>query len=117
MNKKILPYCFIASVVIGSSIYTMQKLGVQLPKLINNYVNDFLIVPIVLIPCLYVLRWSRANKSYTIPLGAVLYFCALYSVLFEYLLPKFHVRYTADFIDVGLYFIGGLIFYYLQQKE
>ncbi len=117
MRKKILQYYFFTSVLVGSIIYILQKLRVKLPSIINNYVNDFLIIPIVLIICLFVLRWSRGDKSYKIPIGVVLLICVFYSVFFEYFLPKFYPRYTADIVDVLLYFVGGVVFYWLQFIE
>ena len=117
MQKGILPYYFYISVAVGSFIYTAQQFGISLPKIVNNYVNDFLILPIVLTICLFILRWSRGDKGYTIPIGVIMYICAFYGVVFEYLLPKFHSRYTTDFIDVFLYFLGGVVFYFLQKKR
>ncbi len=117
MQKRILSYYFYISVAVGSFIYLAQQFEITLPKIVNNYVNDFLILPIVLTICLFILRWSRGDKSYTIPLGVIIYICAFYGVIFEYLLPKFHPRYTADFIDVFLYFISGVVFYFLQKKD
>ena len=115
MRKRVLPYYFAFSIVIGSFIYVTQKLAIKLPVIVNNYVNDFLIIPIVLIFCLYVLRWSRSDSKYQISIGVILYLCCFYAVVFEYVLPKFHPRYTADMIDVVLYFIGGVVFYRLQK--
>ena len=117
MQKRILLYYFFISVALGSFIYTAQQLKIALPKIVNNYINDFLILPIVLTVCLFILRWSRRNKSYTIPIGVIIYICVFYGVFFEYLLPKFHPRYTADFIDAFLYFLGGIVFYFLQKKK
>lgn len=117
MKQSILTYYFILSTVVGSLIYSAQKTQVQLPKIVNNYINDFLIIPIVLTVCLYILRYSKHDKMYQIPLLAILYLCVLYSVFFEAILPRFHERYTADSIDVVLYFLSGLMFYFLQKKE
>ena len=117
MHKRVLPYYFVFSLAIGSLIYLAQKLAIELPVIVNNYVNDFLIIPIVLIVSLYVLRWSRNDANYQISIGAILYLCSFYAVIFEYVLPKFHPRYTADIIDVVLYFMGGIIFYYLQKHS
>ena len=117
MHKKILTYYFIASVIIGSLIYIAQKLLIELPTFVNNYVNDFLIIPIVLTVSLFILQWSRSDKNYQIPLGVIFYICVLYSVLFEVIFPKYYTRYTADMLDVILYFIGGFVFFVLQKKE
>ena len=115
MQRKVLSYYFIFSLIIGSLIYITQKTKIQLPNIINNYVNDFLIIPIILIPSLFILQWSRGDKNYRISFWIILYICGLYSLLFEFLIPQYHSRYTADLIDVILYFAGGLVFYYLQN--
>lgn len=116
MNRFLKGY-FIASLLIGLTVYIAQKSKYLLPDIIRFYLNDFLIIPIVLTISLYILRWSKNNKNYYIPLSIVLYSCFLYSFLFEYFLPKFHARYTSDFIDVILYFASGIIFYILQKNN
>ncbi|WGH76737.1 hypothetical protein P8625_06170 [Tenacibaculum tangerinum] len=115
MQQKALPYYFIISVTVGTLIYSAQKLGVKLPSVVNNYVNDFLIIPIVLTICLFILQWSRGDKSYQISLGVILYICVVYSIVFELILPNYYSRYTADVIDVMLYFAGGFVFFVLQK--
>jgi len=117
MKAKILVYYFAFSIVLGTFIYFAQKLAIQLPRFVRFYVNDFLIIPIILIASLFILRWSRNDKNYQISIWIILYLCGLYSIIFEYFLPQFHSRYTADTIDVILYFAAGLIFYYLQKNE
>ena len=116
MNKKLSLFC-IASFIVGSIVYTFQYFNYTLPKIINNFLNDFLITPIVLYICLWVLILIRKDKYFTISLVMVLYVCAFYSFIFEYIAPKFLVRYTADIIDIILYFLGGIIFYILQKKN
>lgn len=112
-----LRYYFVFSILLGTFIYFAQKLSIQLPRIVRFYVNDFLIIPIILTTSLFILRWSRNNKSYKISFWIILYLCTLYSIIFEYYLPQFHPRYTADSIDVILYFASGLIFYYLQKNN
>ena len=106
----------IVLVSIGTCIYILQKLQLSLPNWINFYVNDFLIVPITLLISLLVLQKTKNRKNYQIPWYYIVYVCGLYSVFFEYYLPKVNQRYTADLIDVGLYFLGGLFFYWHRQR-
>lgn len=115
MKKKLI-YYFIFSVLIGSSIYTCQKLGVMLPSIVNFYVNDFLIIPMILTVILFIVKKAKNQPQKTISLLNILYLCMMYSFFFEYWLPKFHVRYTSDVIDVGLYFLSGVVFYFLQKE-
>lgn len=115
MNKRLTIYC-ISSFILGLIIYLFQYFKIYLPKIINNYFNDFLIIPIVLFICLLFLRWSRNNKNFTLSLSIILYFCFMYSILFEFVFSKFLARYTKDYIDIILYFAGGILFYKLQNK-
>ena len=114
--KKALYIYFLFSVFVGTSIYFAQKLNIILPKVVQFYLNDFLIIPIVLITCLFILRRSKSDGNYQIPIWVVLYICSIYALLYEYFLPKYNSRYTADIIDVFLYFISGLIFFFLQKS-
>ena len=116
MNKK-LYYYFIFSIIIGTSVYFCAFFNFQLPKLVRNYLNDFLIVPIVLYTSLQILKWSKNDKNYTLSLPIILYTCFLYSFLFEFIFPKYLARYTKDFIDVIVYFASGFVFYYLQKTK
>ena len=117
MKGTLITYYYIFSLLLGIAIYFGQLYQVPLPRIVRFYINDFLIVPIILTTSLFILRWSRNDKNYQISIWIVLYLCALYSVIFEYFLPKFHLRYTADSIDVILYFASGLIFYILQKNK
>jgi len=114
MNKALRIY-ILFSVFAGTSIYILQKQNVQLPRIINNYVNDFLIIPIILFISLHLLKWSKNSKNYTLPLALILYLCLLYSILFEFILPNYLARYTKDYIDIIAYFAGGFVFYFLQK--
>ena len=113
--KKTLVYYFYFSIFIGTTIYLCEKMDVVLPDLFRFYVNDFLIIPIVLTIVLWVVRKSQNNVILQISFWKVVYICGFYSILFEFYLPKIHPRYTSDFVDVFLYFISGLLFYILQK--
>ena len=113
--KKILLYYFLFSLFTGTVVYIFQSLSIPLPKIIRIYLNDFLIIPIILFICLQVLKWSKNDKNYNISLPIILYLCFLYSLLFEFIFPTYLARYTKDFVDVILYFAGGFVFYYLQK--
>lgn len=116
MNNVLKIYCFI-SLIVGTVIYICQKQHIIFPKIVNNYVNDFLIVPICLTISLALLRITRNNENYYLKLPLVLYLAGFYSILFEVILPAFKSRYTSDFIDVLLYFISSIVFYTFQTKQ
>lgn len=116
MKKSVTSY-FIGSLIIGTGIYLSSTLGIVLPRVVRFYVNDFLIIPMVLTVLLYIVRKAQNKCQKTISLFNILYLCLLYSVLFEFWLPKFHQRYTYDIIDVCLYFLSGILFYFLQKEK
>lgn len=108
---------FICSLLIGIFIYLSSSFNFILPGFIRFYVNDFLIIPIVLFVCLQVLKWSKNDKNYKISLPIILYLCLLYSILFEFIFPNYLARYTKDYLDILLYFAGGMVFYQLQKID
>ncbi|MEO9569753.1 MAG: hypothetical protein ABJH82_03770 [Polaribacter sp.] len=115
--KKILSYYIIFSIIIGAFIYFSAFLNIQLPRITRHYVNDFLIIPIVLYICLQVLKWTKNNENYTLSLPIIFYLCLMYSILFEFIFPKYLARYTKDVVDIILYFASGFLFYYLQKLK
>ena len=115
--KKVLFYYFLFSIIIGSFIYFSSVFNIQLPRIIRHYVNDFLIVPIILYISLQVLKWSKNDNNYTLNIWVILYVCLMYSILFEFIFPKYLARYTKDVIDIILYFASGFLFYYLQKNN
>jgi len=98
-------------------IYVMQQIGLPLPRLVNNYVNDFLCMPIVLFICQFIVRKIKSSNTIIIPLPVILLITAYFSFYFEYYLPNFNFRYTGDFIDVILYFLGAAFFYWTQNSS
>jgi hypothetical protein len=113
--KKALLYYFYFSVFTGTLIYFLQYYNVPLPRIIRFYLNDFLIIPIILFISLQVLKWSKNEKNHIISLPVILYLCLMYSILFEFIFPKYLARYTKDFVDVILYFASGFLYYKLQK--
>ena len=111
MGKKI--YILMAMLAFG--IFIMQKTGLYLPEIFNNYANDLLCLPLVLGFISSIIRRFKKDESFILPLSFVLIMAAYYSVYFEYYLPKINERYTSDWIDVLLYF-GGAIGFYSYEK-
>ena len=115
--KNLLFKYFIFSLLLGTTIYLCNYFNFNLPRFVRFYVNDFLIVPIVLFICLQILKRTKNDKNYIISLPLTLYVCLMYTVLFEYIFPRYLERYTKDIIDIILYFASGFLFYTLQKKQ
>jgi len=102
---------------VALSIYTMQRLNYPLPTLINNYVNDLLCLPLLLATMEFIIKRLKKDKYFKFPIGFVIFLASYYSIYFEYYLPTVNARYTADWIDVILYFVGGLTFYFSEKHK
>lgn len=109
---------FLFAVFIFLSILSLLYFNMNLPEWVTSYVNDFLCMPIVLTICLKAVHIIKKDKSTRLDLFTIASLTTFYSVYFEWYLPQVEPRYTADWLDVVMYFTGALVFYYLQhQKE
>ena len=108
---------YFTMVFIALTIYTMQRLQVSLPFLVNNYGNDLLYLPLVLGAIEFLIRRLKRDSSFKLSLGFVIFLACAYSIYFEYYLPKVNTRYTADCVDVILYFVGGIGYFFIGNKR
>jgi hypothetical protein len=95
----------------------LLNLPVQLPVFFSSYLNDLLCMPVVLSICLFLIRKISREKDLRISLFSAFSLAALYSVYFEVYLPEVNPRYTADVLDVCMYFAGALIFWLVQKND
>lgn len=107
---------FYSSVLVATFIYFADRLQLPLPNWVCFYVNDFLCMPIVLGICLAVIRIYKKTETLYVPLTVIFVLTTYFSVYFEWFMPKVNTRYTFDFIDIGLYFLGALLFFRFQKK-
>jgi hypothetical protein len=115
-NMKLIHYFFVFV-----SIWLFYKIlhfyGLNL-TLLDNYLDDVLLLPIVLCFALLIQRKLIAKNSnfrfHTfLIIFSVLYFC----LMFEGIIPRFNKNYTADWLDCLAYAIGGFVFYQIQTKK
>lgn len=102
---------------VAGVIYCCQRLNVSIPDWVNNYVNDLICMPIVLYVCQTSVRYLRKEKHIFLPFPLILFIAVGYSIYFEYFLPERNLRYTADAVDVVLYGMGALFFYFMENRE
>ena len=103
--------------LIALTIYAMQRLQMSLPTIINNYVNDLLFLPLTLGAITCIIRWLKKDVFFELSFVFVLLLSGFYSFYFEYYLPQFNSRYTADWIDVILYFSGAFAYFFIEKME
>jgi hypothetical protein len=106
----------IGMICIATAVYVTSLLGFQLPHLISDYLNDLLCMPIVLSLCLAALRLMKKDNQIYITPSMIIVLTLYYAFHFEWLLPRYMVRYTSDAIDVLLYIIGAIVFYRIQKQ-
>ncbi|MCT4581561.1 MAG: hypothetical protein N4A35_09105 [Flavobacteriales bacterium] len=107
---------FIVFSVVYLFVQLFRKLEVQLPELLNSYGTDLLFMPLLLSFALWMTRLIKRDHALTLTLPMLLVTFLFVSFIFEYYLPARSSIYTADKIDVVMYFLGGIIFYYLQNR-
>ena len=108
---------YFTMVFIALTIYTMQRLNLSLPTIVTNYANDLLYLPLVLGAIEFIIRRLKRDSSFKLSLGFVIFLACAYSIYFEYYLPKANARYTADWIDVFLYLVGGIGYFFIGNKR
>lgn len=99
------------------SVYSMQQLHLPLPAVVNNYANDLLYLPLVLGAIEFLIRNLKKDTYFKLPLRFIIFLACSYSFYFEYYLPKVNTRYTADWIDVTLYFLSGLAYFFVGKRK
>lgn len=108
-------YYFWTFLCIAIAIYVLQHLAIDLSYFIKNHLNDLLCLPIVLKVCQSVIQYVKSDDTIYLTFLQIFMVCLGYSIFFEWYLPSYHPRYTADYIDVLLYNIGGVVFYGIEN--
>jgi hypothetical protein len=114
--KTLLNKWFIAGFLIWAIAISARKMSHPLP-VINGYIGDALAIPVIANLGLWFQRmFIIKNDYYVLGVKHVVFIVIYVSLAFEGLLPLLSKTYTADWIDVLLYMIGGLFFYVVMNK-
>lgn len=97
--------------ITAGTIYYRQSVNLSLPWYVNDYLNDLLLMPLVLGLLSFTIRYLKNDSSFQFSLSFIIGLALYYSLYFEYYLPEVNPRYTGDWIDILLYFFGGFLFY------
>ena len=95
----------------------LQKIfHISIPFL-DNWLDPFLSIPILLGLILMERRWFYKNKkSYSFSILETVIAVLFFSFVFEILFPKWSDGFTFDWWDFLAYGLGGLFFYFFQNK-
>ncbi len=89
------------------------------PDFVRYYLTDLMFVPTMGIFALIVVRYLKRDSTIRIPAFVVFVQVVLVSMFFEWYLPNYSGKvgwYTADMVDVLMYFFGGFIFLFAQKR-
>ena len=104
------PYFLIA--ILLYLIVHLGRFGWYEPiKIVNSYLTDLLCMPIILTFCLAGIRLLKRIPTYVLTLPMIVAMTTFYAILFEYYLPNANSKYTADFVDVIMYFAGAGLYW------
>ena len=113
---RLLNATFILYALIFIIFEALKFTGVHFPEWATSYLNDFLCMPIILTICLKMVHYLTKDRSIKISIAQALVLTCFYAIYFELILPQFVDRYTADLVDVLLYFTGATLFLCLQAS-
>jgi hypothetical protein len=114
--KTLLNKWFIAGCLIWLIVFIMRKLN-HPPPFVNGYIDDAVAIPVIANLGLWFQRVVIIkNNYYVLSKWHVVFITAYVALIFEGLLPWFSKAYTADWIDILLYIIGGVFFYKMMNK-
>lgn len=102
------------------ALYFIVRLGrayFEFPYFIKNYFTDLICMPIILMVCLTGVRLIKKQSDLQLNFWHIAIVLAQFIFIFEIILPKQSMRYTGDWIDAVMYFIGAIVFYFLQQPK
>lgn len=99
-------------------VFYLAKINHHPILFLQGYFTDLLAVPVIANLGLWFQRIFTYKRSiYILKPGHVIFIVIYLCLVFEWLLPKyFPHRFTGDWIDVLLYFLGGLFFLKLMNK-
>lgn len=91
----------------------------ELPSFVKFQLTDLIFVPAMSTFALVFTRLIKRDQSLLIPKLTILLLVICMSFLFEWYLPTYGYAdniYTADYLDVVMYGLGGLIYLFVQER-
>ena len=116
MRRTLTNPVFLVCVMLASVNQILEKgFGIFLP-LVHSYLDDLLCFPIVLTLGLAMYRYFKPD--YLLNGWHMLFTFLLYSIYFEWYLPKVSSSATSDPVDILMYLVGLTVFgYFINQND
>jgi hypothetical protein len=104
------------SIVVWVMFHFSNTVGLN-STFLNSYLDDFLAIPIVLGGILVLFRkYFFKTSNYTFSTFQVWSVVLIFSIYFEVIAPKLKPEFTADWVDVMCYLLGGFVFQLVLNK-
>jgi hypothetical protein len=87
----------------------------EIPFFLKNYFTDLLCMPITLTISLVLLQVIKRDDRLRLTPIMIISLTIFYAYLFEYYAPSTSSNFTADWLDVLMYCIGSLFFWFWQK--
>jgi hypothetical protein len=104
----------------GIFLYVLQLLAkfnyILLSSWYVNYAADVVCLPLILSITLVLIRKIKRWPFFYLTNGMFVVAISYTSILFEWILPRYFTKYTADIVDIVMYLVGLIIFYFVQQR-
>ncbi len=115
--REILRPWLIILLLIGLSHQVSEKIFYINFRLVDNYLDPLLLMPVILHLCLWEKRvlYKKGNEFTFTTIQLVVYFVFI-SIVSEYFLPKWKPGFTSDIWDVFCYGVGTLFFAIFLNK-
>ncbi|TWJ01595.1 hypothetical protein JN11_01746 [Mucilaginibacter frigoritolerans] len=114
--KTLLNPWFIIGCLTWAIVLVLRRTSHPLPY-INGYINDVFAIPVIANLGLWFNRvFIIKSNHYVLSKRQVAFIVIYVAIVFEGFLPYLSKTYTADWIDVLLYILGGLFFYRVMNK-
>lgn len=108
---------FIVLLILYAVHLSIKYNSIVVPVWISSYVADLLCVPFILSLFVMIVRFVKKQNTFRLPPSMIVFAVLYISFVFEYLMPKYSARYTADPVDVVFYVIGGVFYFFFQNRE
>jgi hypothetical protein len=102
-------WLFIVSALLFSASQMLQFFDVA-PQFVSSYVDDLVVMPIILTLALILLRIASKEMEFELPLTYLLAAFILFAVAFEWWIPPRNPHFTSDWLDVVCYAFGTLAY-------
>lgn len=82
----------------------------------RSYLDDLLVLPIILPFTLSLLRLIFRNEKLLLGLPLIITAIIMFTIVFELILPFYSSEYTRDYFDLLFYSLGGVMYWLYERK-